>query len=303
MTLHGSSSVGALSSLSQQSGRRSRSGTGTWSGMGRVDPAAWPRALARGGAGSVTPPMVNTSWTKMSAATRVTRDTSYSQAAQPTAADGLSVAAVTNASNASHSLQEQLSPMRAAYASRSVDGRRWRSDSPFRENTNSDGPERNEMEAQATALVLPPRALGPGQGDGRERIAATSSASARDTSTVSAQEWNTGDNNELNDADYDRMCKNEDRPCIFAPKTICVISRFPIYGVLRRFLRHLYAISLSMSRVPLERYISMFVSSVPMPPPGGCFLVLCVFSLTLPSPRSSFEAFVSWHARSVWSHI
>ncbi|CAN0056422.1 unnamed protein product, partial [Hapterophycus canaliculatus] len=70
------------------------------------------------------------------------------------------------------------------------------------------------------------------------------------------------------DDDYDALCRREDRPCIFAPKTICVISRFPIYGVLRRFLRHLYAISLSRSDVPLERYISMFVSCIPMPPPG-----------------------------------
>lgn len=78
---------------------------------------------------------------------------------------------------------------------------------------------------------------------------------------------------ELSDEEYDLMCHREDRPCIFAPKTICVISRFPIYGVLRRFLRHLYAISLSRSGVPLERYISMFVSCIPMPPPGGFLLV------------------------------
>lgn len=75
---------------------------------------------------------------------------------------------------------------------------------------------------------------------------------------------------DLSDDDYDAMCRREDRPCIFAPKTICVISRFPIYVVLRRFLRHLYAISLSRSDVPLERYISMFVSCIPMPPPGMC---------------------------------
>ncbi|CAN0353113.1 unnamed protein product, partial [Ectocarpus sp. 8 AP-2014] len=74
---------------------------------------------------------------------------------------------------------------------------------------------------------------------------------------------------DLSDEEYDLLCQREDRPCIFAPKTICVISRFPIYGVLRRFLRHLYAISLSRSDVPLERYISMFVSCIPMPPPGG----------------------------------
>lgn len=84
---------------------------------------------------------------------------------------------------------------------------------------------------------------------------------------------------ELSDEEYDMVCRREDRPCIFAPKTICVISRFPIYGVLRRFLRHLYAISLSRSSVPLERYISMFVSCIPMPPPGGVLLVVVARSV------------------------
>jgi hypothetical protein len=60
-----------------------------------------------------------------------------------------------------------------------------------------------------------------------------------------------------------------DGDCFFIPKTICIISRFPIYGVLRRFLRHLYAISLSSTEVPLEKYIAGFVSCIPMPLPGG----------------------------------
>eukprot|EP00752_Nemacystus_decipiens_P018357 g16468.t1 len=93
-----------------------------------------------------------------------------------------------------------------------------------------------------------------------------------DSSSNSNNNHNTpaGSADELSDEEYNAVCRREDRPCIFAPKTICVISRFPIYGVLRRFLRHLYAISLSRSGVPLERYISMFVSCIPMPPPGGC---------------------------------
>ncbi|CAN0259089.1 unnamed protein product, partial [Ectocarpus sp. 12 AP-2014] len=92
---------------------------------------------------------------------------------------------------------------------------------------------------------------------------------------------------DLSDEEYDLMCQREDRPCIFAPKTICVISRFPIYGVLRRFLRHLYAISLSRSDVPLERYISMFVSCIPMPPPGGCPFHVYLEHLENQDPRRS----------------
>ncbi|CAM9694268.1 unnamed protein product [Ectocarpus sp. 13 AM-2016] len=92
---------------------------------------------------------------------------------------------------------------------------------------------------------------------------------------------------DLSDEEYDLMCQREDRPCIFAPKTICVISRFPIYGVLRRFLRHLYAISLSRSDVPLEWYISMFVSCIPMPPPGGCPFHVYLEHLENQDPRRS----------------
>lgn len=254
MTLHGSLSGGGLSNLSQTSGRRPRSGTGI--GLGRGDPAVWPRALSRGGVGSITPPIASTSWTQIPTTTRATRYASQSPEAPSTAeifsGAGSAVAEVSNG--------QQVSPIRAAYVGRSLDGRRFRSDvaTPFRENTgaSSDEYKRNEMEAGATGLILPPTATArtsAAGGGGGENV--TGDSSFRD---------------ELSDDEYDLMCQNEDRPCIFTSKTICVISRFPIYGVLRRFLRHLYAISLSWSRVPLERYISMFVSSIPMPPPGGC---------------------------------
>ncbi|CAM9114779.1 unnamed protein product [Choristocarpus tenellus] len=79
----------------------------------------------------------------------------------------------------------------------------------------------------------------------------------------------------------------EDQDCVFAPKTICVISRFPIYGVLRRFLRHLYAISLSLTGVPLERYISYFVACIPMPFPGGRSFHVYLEPLEDEDPRRS----------------
>lgn len=258
MTLHGSLSGGALSSLSQTSGRRPRSGTGT--GLGRGDPAVWPRALARGGVGSVTPPIASTSWTRIPAAKRATRYASQSPEAHPSTAEIFSVAgsAVAEASNG-----QQGSTIRAAYAGRSLDGRCFRSDlaTALRENTGASSDEhgRNEMEARATGLILPPTTAA------RTSAAAAAAAGGNVTGESSLRD-------ELSDDEYDLMCQKEDRPCIFTSKTICVISRFPIYGVLRRFLRHLYAISLSWSRVPLERYISMFVSSIPMPPPGECLI-------------------------------
>ncbi|CAM9232899.1 unnamed protein product [Chrysoparadoxa australica] len=70
-------------------------------------------------------------------------------------------------------------------------------------------------------------------------------------------------------SDRELDIKFDGQDCLFSPKTICVISRFPIYSVLRRLLRHLYAISLSQTEVPLERYITQFVNCIPMPAPGG----------------------------------
>ncbi|CAN0181854.1 unnamed protein product, partial [Phaeothamnion confervicola] len=87
--------------------------------------------------------------------------------------------------------------------------------------------------------------------------------------------------------DWGAMPGGGGRDCLFAPKTICVISRFPIYGVMRRFLRHLYAISLSETQVPLERYISMFVSCIPMPAPGGRNFHVYLEDLENEDPRMS----------------
>lgn len=248
MTLHGSLSGGGLSNLSQTSGRRPRSGTGI--GLGRGDPAVWPRALSRGGIGSITPPIASTSWTQIP-----TRYPSQSPEMHPSTAEIFSGA---GEAGAQVSNGQQVSPVKAAYVGRSLDRRCFRNDlaTPFRENT---GASSDEMKAAATDLILPLTATA------RTSVAG-GGRGGNVSEDISLRE-------ELGDDEYDLMCQNEDRPCLFTPKTICVISRFPIYGVLRRFLRHLYAISLSWSRVPLERYISMFVSSIPMPPPGEYLLL------------------------------
>lgn len=268
--LHGSVSAGGLSSLSQQPKPRSRSGTGTW--LGRGDPAGWPRAFARGGVGSGAPAIGSTSWTKFSVATRATRVTSRSPAAQPSAADIFSSTATTDAPSRE---RKYSSPLGAGYASAGgtaagdgasnappLDGGRWNGEVPFRENARNEGMGDGGQSGigDASTQILMPTA------------SPADMATCEEASDPSVHEWGTADSlgSELSDDEYDLMCRREDRPCIFTPKTICVISRFPIYGVLRRFLRHLYAISLSWSGVPLERFISMFVSCIPMPPPGAC---------------------------------
>ena len=55
----------------------------------------------------------------------------------------------------------------------------------------------------------------------------------------------------------------------FENKTICLISRYPYWTAFRKFLSHLHIISGASSDIPLERYISHLLLSVPLPKPGG----------------------------------
>lgn len=279
IALHGSMSGTGLGSLSQHSGPRSRSGTGTWSGLGRTDPTAWPRAFARGG-GSGAPAMKSTSWTKLSAVAQ-----SHEQSTVPrSTAD---IFSSTVAADVSNQQDKHPSPSRPSLTVGNegesnglpVDGMRWKSEIPLRHSSGSrpqDRPRVGEEKVETCTSIPPTSSVAESVIDGED---GPSKSSKVESSESSVHEWRATEDSlgsELTDDEYDRVCRSEDRPCIFAPKTICVISRFPIYGVLRRFLRHLYAISLSRSGVPLERYISMFVACVPMPPPGKCHTTLDV---------------------------
>jgi hypothetical protein len=74
---------------------------------------------------------------------------------------------------------------------------------------------------------------------------------------------------------------------LYMPKCICIMSHYPFYRAMRRFLRQLYSISLSSSRIPIERYISFFVTHLPFPSPGGASLhVLLDGSLMESTPRN-----------------
>ena len=49
---------------------------------------------------------------------------------------------------------------------------------------------------------------------------------------------------------------------LFAPRCICVLSHFPFYRAMTRYLRQLYSISISKTTVPVEKFISAIVSQV-----------------------------------------
>jgi len=52
------------------------------------------------------------------------------------------------------------------------------------------------------------------------------------------------------------------------PKCLCILSHWPFRDQFLAFLLQIYRISISSSSLPLERFISNFVSEVPLPPPG-----------------------------------
>lgn len=246
------------------------------------------------------------SWTKMSAATLTPLYTSghVPSLSQPSAAEIFSGADSLSSRNQEMFVARQTSRaggLEGVGNSRPFDGPRWTGSIPFRESwphalsvTTEDEFTTGELkntEANRSVRLPPVLANNIAQyaadvGDAlassqprtlrRNTTDAATSATARASTKRAAAAASVA--SDLSDAEYDRLCHSEDRHCIFAPKTICVISRFPIYGVLRRFLRHLYAISLSRSGVPLERYISMFVSCIPMPPPGEDSKVICTFN-------------------------
>lgn len=73
----------------------------------------------------------------------------------------------------------------------------------------------------------------------------------------------------------------------FENKTICLVGRYPYWTAFRKFLSHLHSISCSSSELPLERYISHLLLTVPVPKPGGPSILIPLPTLSIPVIISS----------------
>lgn len=73
-----------------------------------------------------------------------------------------------------------------------------------------------------------------------------------------------------------------DQTVTFECKTICLTSRYPFWTAFRRFLAHLHLLSVSTSDLPVERYISHLLLTVPIPKPGGQCILLPLPALSGP---------------------
>jgi DENN domain-containing protein 4 len=60
----------------------------------------------------------------------------------------------------------------------------------------------------------------------------------------------------------------------FENKTICLVSRYPFWSAFRKLLAHLHTLVGTYTEIPLERWISHLLLTVPLPSPGGPIIVI-----------------------------
>jgi hypothetical protein len=53
---------------------------------------------------------------------------------------------------------------------------------------------------------------------------------------------------------------------LWVPKCLCLISRWPFLDCFREVLKHVYNLSISVARIPIERFVCNFMLEVPFPP-------------------------------------
>lgn len=61
---------------------------------------------------------------------------------------------------------------------------------------------------------------------------------------------------------FKEYCTLPSHKSVYAPKVICVLSKRPFYRAMRRYLRQLYSLSLSVTSCPIEYFISSVVGQV-----------------------------------------
>lgn len=90
------------------------------------------------------------------------------------------------------------------------------------------------------------------------------------------------DSEATTEADSNVILTAFDDETTFENKTICLVGRYPFWTAIRKFLSHLHVLSGSTSDLPLERYISHLLLSVPLPLPGGPNVIVPLPALNEP---------------------
>jgi len=90
------------------------------------------------------------------------------------------------------------------------------------------------------------------------------------------------DSEATTEADSNFILTAFDDETTFENKTICLVGRYPFWTAFRKFLSHLHVLSGSSSELPLERWISHLLLSVPLPRPGGSSVIVPLPALNEP---------------------
>jgi len=107
-------------------------------------------------------------------------------------------------------------------------------------------------------------------------------------SVASPSDWiNVNEEDDYNQDEENSILTAFDQITTYENKTICLISRYPYWTAFRRFLSHLHSVSGCSSDLPLERYISHLLLSVPVPKPGGPSILIPVPTFSIPLMFSS----------------
>lgn len=80
----------------------------------------------------------------------------------------------------------------------------------------------------------------------------------------------------------DSLLMSFDEMTTFENKTICLVSRFPFWTAFRKYLLNIHVLSGISTEVPLERFISHLLLSVPLPRPGGPNILVPLSALSEP---------------------
>jgi hypothetical protein len=101
-----------------------------------------------------------------------------------------------------------------------------------------------------------------------------------DHASSSMPKWTEKEEEEEDETDF--LLTGFDDMTTFENKTICLVSRYPYWTAFRRFLSHLHSVSGSTSDLPLERYISHLLLTVPIPKPGGPSILIPLPTFNIP---------------------
>ena len=93
--------------------------------------------------------------------------------------------------------------------------------------------------------------------------------------------------------DHDDVEENGDESIIslWSPKSFVLLSHWPFYSTHRVFLRQMCRLGKSNPFIHLERYVSHFVTEIPLPPRGEIEIRVDIADRTLNISRPSYRSY------------